>query len=201
MSFGLLLSIFDDCLKKTRIRSHNSWLEDYLSVEVFMRGNFGLLRLNFKSKLFNSIRILLSHIKLDRAGYLVRILNFDLFCDSIWNFWRNKGSEVENFLLHKKYIWFHHVCDVSCMLLAWQDQLLLEDRFKSFGIYAGDARFSNDLVKDSIWFVVGVSVFYINSNLLLEKLLAISSKFHFNCDTRIRTDCAWRGWDGPLPNF
>lgn len=74
MSLGVLFSVFDDCLKQSRVVGHNGWLESDIDVAMVMGRDFDLLRVQLERKLVNRVGSLLPDIQFDNTRDLVRIL-------------------------------------------------------------------------------------------------------------------------------
>ena len=201
MSLGFLISILNDCLKDTSIRCHNSWLENNLHIVVFMRWNLDFFRINFKSKLFNSVGCFLANIEFDITSNFVTVLDFYFFHDPFRYFWWNQSTEIENTLFNEKYIWFYYICYICWMMLTWQDQLFFEYRLEATSVYSRDTWLSNKLVQYSVWFIIWISVLDINSYFLFKELLSVSGKFYLDCNAAIWANCSTCWSDSPLTNF
>lgn len=85
MGFRLLIPILNNGLENASIGGHNSWLENNLHIVELMRRDLNLFRIDFKGKLFNSIRSLLADIELHIASHFVTVFNLDLLDDALWD--------------------------------------------------------------------------------------------------------------------
>lgn len=162
--------------------------------------NFGLFRLNVKSKLLNCVLSLFCHTELDIAGHFVSVLNFYSLDDSLRFFRRHQCAKVENSLFHKENIRLYLFHDIGTVLLTGQNQLLLENRIESVSVDPWNAWLSDYFINDSVGLIWGISIFNIKGQLLLEQLLTLSTVCDFDHCASVRWYWAGCWINQPLTN-
>ena len=146
MCFGILFSIFNNCLKYSTILGHNSRLEEYFNISVFMRVNFGCFLSNFKCKGLSRWRISFPYIEFNITRYFIWIYYFKLLYYSIRLLRRNQSTEKESFFFIKEYIRVYHRCDIWIRILWSNNHLFLKNCLKVLTIYTWNAWFSYHFV-------------------------------------------------------
>jgi len=157
-----LFPIFNNRFKDATVLSHDSRLEEYFNISMFMRMYFCSFLSYFECKWLIWSWISLSHIKLHRTrnlhikmnkqllkpiilatNYLIWIDNFEFLKDSIWVLLRDKCSKRKCLFFIEEHIWVYHRLDILIGVHRCHNDLLLEDWFEIITINPWNAWFTD----------------------------------------------------------